>query len=452
MENKKIIPRISVAETLLDTSEMLKSPVVVFEKYRKKLGPTFRFRFGIRDTIVTADPELLKHVLKDNNDNYHKSHIQTERFVEFQGVGLTNSHGDYWFRQRKLLSMGFTRGRLAEILPIQLEVLHDFMKSFDQASQRGIVDIHEQMVKFTLLSVGKSLFGKQMKEEELEKFASAIADIQRYIVKKVVQPYLMPWYYLTGQDKKYHKIREEGDQIIIDYIEERRKNPGEGSDILELILSTPFKGTNEFMSDEKVKVEILQLLVAGNETSTTAATWTFYIMAKHPDCLQKIRQEIEEIFGEEEVNYNKLHSLKYTIAVLEEAMRLYPPFWMIDREAQADDEFNGMKIPKGTTVIPYIYGAHHNAEYWKNPEKFDPSRFLGTSGDKIHPFAHIPFGGGPRVCIGQNMAKMQILLVMSAIARNYDFELSDKKELGLHAMMLLKPDGPVNMKFHRIRK
>jgi cytochrome P450 len=451
MKNKNIIPKISVVETLLDTTEILKSPVVVFEKYRKKLGPTFRFRFGIRDTIVTADPELLKHVLKDNNDNYHKSHIQTERFVEFQGVGLTNSHGDYWLRQRKLLSMGFTRGRLAEILPIQLEVLHDFMKSFDQTVQKGIVDIHEQMVKFTLLSVGKSLFGEKMKEEELEKFASAIADIQRYIVKKVVQPYLMPWFYLTGQDKKYHKIREEGDQIIIDYIEERRKKPGEGSDILELILSTPFKGTHEFMSDEKVKVEILQLLVAGNETSTTAATWTIYIMAKHPECLQKIRQEIKEIFGEEEVNYTRLHSLRYTIAVLDEAMRMYPPFWMIDREAQADDEFNGMKISKGTTVIPYIYGVHHNAEYWKDPEKFDPSRFLGISGDKIHPFAHIPFGGGPRVCIGQNMAKMQVLLVMSAIVRAYDFELTDKKELGLHAMMLLKPDGPVNMKFHRIR-
>lgn len=452
MENKKDIPKIPVLETLFDTREMLKSPVVVFEKYRKKLGPTFRFRFGIRDTIVTADPELLKHVLKDNNDNYHKSHIQTERFVEFQGVGLTNSHGDYWLRQRKLLSMGFTRGRLAEILPIQLEVLNDFMKSFDQATRKGVVDIHEQMVKFTLLSVGKSLFGKQMKEEELEKFAAAIADIQRYIVKKVVQPYLMPWFYLTGQDKKYHKIRKEGDQIIIDYIEERRKKPGEGSDILELILTTPFKGTNEFMTDEKVKVEILQLLVAGNETSTTAATWTFYIMAKHPECLQKIREEIEETFGEEEVNYARLHSLKYTIAVLDEAMRLYPPFWMIDREAQADDEFRGMKIPKGTTVIPYIYGAHHNAAYWKDPDKFDPSRFMGENEDKIHPFAHIPFGGGPRVCIGQNMAKMQILLVMSAIVRYYDFELTDKKELGLHAMMLLKPDGPVNMKFKRIRK
>lgn len=217
-----------------------------------------------------------------------------------------------------------------------------------------------------------------------------------------------------------------------------------------MILTTPFKGTNEYMSDEKVKVEILQLLVAGNETSTTAATWALYIIAKHPECLQKMRSEIDENFGDEEINYSKLHSLKYTIAVLDEAMRIYPPFWMIDREAQEDDEFNGMKIPKGTTVIPYIYGVHHNEDHWKDPEKFDPNRFMGENENKIHPFAHIPFGGGPRVCIGQNMAKMQILLVISAIVRKYDFELINQKEPGLHAMMLLKPEGEIHMKFKRI--
>ncbi len=450
METTSNIPRIPFVETLFDTGEMLKSPVVVFEKYRKKHGPTFQFRFGVRNTIVTGDPEFLKHVLKDNNDNYHKSHIQVERFVEFQGVGLTNSHGDYWLRQRKLLSMGFTRGRLSDILPIQLNVLKDFMHDFSKAAAKGELDIHDQMVKFTLRSVGKSLFGSQMSEDELEKFAGAIADIQRYIVKKVVQPYLMPWFFITGQDKKYHKIRREAEQIIIDYIEERRRTNEQGSDILELILNTPFKGTDEYMSDEKVKVEILQLLVAGNETSTTAATWAFYIMAKHPECVNLMRKEINEVFGDHEVDYSRLHNLKYTLMVLDEAMRLYPPFWMIDREAQADDEFNGVKIPAGTTVIPYIYGAHHNEDYWENPDVFDPTRFDVEKNGKVHPFAHIPFGGGPRVCIGQNMAKMQILLVMSAIVRDYDFELTDDREIGLHAMMLLKPDGPVNMRFTKI--
>lgn len=451
LENIKT-PKISTIESFLDTKEMVKNPILIFEKYRKKLGPTFEFKFGgIKKTIVTADPEFLKYILKDNNDNYHKSHIQVKRFVEFQGVGLTNSHDEYWLRQRKLLSMGFVRSRLSEMLPIQIGVLNDFMKDFDSDVSNGIVDIHDQMVKFTLRSVGQSLFGSQLNRNELENFATAIADIQRFIVKKVCQPYLMPWFAISGQNKKYQDIRIKADQIVKDYVENRRKEPGKDSDILQLILTTPYKDTGELMSDETVSVEILQLLVAGNETSTTAAAWTFYLLAKHPEHIPKIREEIASVFGDNAIDYAGLFKLTYTIAVLDEAMRIRPPFWMIDREALKDDEFKGIKIPAGTTVVPYIYGVHHNAEIWKDPHLFDPSRFEKESADKNHPFAHIPFGGGPRVCIGQNMAKMQILLVMSAIIKKYDFELSDKKDIEMHAMMLLKPDGPIQMKFKKVK-
>jgi cytochrome P450 len=443
--------KISAIESFLDTLEMVKNPVQVFEKYRKEYGSTFVFNFGgMRKTIVTSDPDFLKHVLKDNNDNYHKSHIQVKRFVEFQGEGLTNSHGDYWLRQRKLLSMGFTRSRLTEMLPIQIKVLNDFMADFDEDVSKGPVDIHDQMVKFTLRSVGKSLFGSQMRRDELEMFAATIAEIQAFIVKKVVQPYLMPWYAISGQNRKYQDMRIEADQIVMNYVEKRRKEIDEESDILQLILNTPYKDTGEYMSDETVKVEILQLLVAGNETSTTAATWAFYLLAKHPAHIKKIRDEIESVFTGTEISYAGLHQLSYTMAVLNEAMRLCPPFWMIDREALTDDEYNGIKIPAGTTVVPYIYGVHHNAEVWEDPEKFDPGRFDKSNEKKMHAFAHIPFGGGPRVCIGQNMAIMQILLVISAIIRKYDFELTHNKDIGFHAMMLLKPEGPVYINFKKI--
>lgn len=439
--------RISNIESFLDTMTMVKNPIAIFEQYRKKIGPTFEFRFGgLRKTIVTADPDFLKYILKDNNDNYHKSHIQVKRFVEFQGRGLTSRHGDYWKRQRELLSMGFNRSRLTEIFPIQLQVLKDFMTDFDKAVNKGPVEIHDQMVKFTLRSVGKSLFGSQMKEKELEGFANAISEIQSFIVKKVVQPYLFPWYAISGQNRKYQEMRQAGDQIVKNYVDKRRKEMGKESDVLQIMLETPYRDTGEFMDDEIIMVEILQLLVAGNETSTTASTWTFYQLAKHPEHIKAIRAEIKSVFGNGEIDFNGIRQLKYTINVLNEAMRMNPPFWIIDREALKDDEYKGIKIPAGTTVIPYIYGAHHNKNIWEDAETFNPSRF-----DKEHkkhpPFAFIPFGGGPRVCIGQNMALMQILLVMCAVIQKYDFKLTDDKDIGFHAMMLLKPDGPINLKF-----
>ncbi len=450
IENTKRI-KVSSIESFVDTLEMVKNPVEVFEKYRKELGPTFIFNFGgFRKTIVTADPHFIKYILKDNNDNYHKSHIQVKRFVEFQGEGLTNSHGDYWLRQRKLLSMGFTRSRLTEILPIQIKVLNDFMSDFDLEVSKGAVDIHDQMVKFTLRSVGKSLFGSQLKKEELDMFASTIAEIQGFITKKVVQPYLMPWFAVSGQNRKYQRMRKKGDQIIMNYVEKRRRTEDSESDILQLMLTRPYKDTGQLMSDETVKIEILQLLVAGNETSTTAATWAFYMLAKHPEHIARIRAEIKTVFADNDINYERLNQLDYTISVLDEAMRIRPPFWMIDREAQKNDEFQGIKIPAGTTVVPYIYGAHINEEVWDRPECFDPSRFAKKTKEKTIPFSYLPFGGGPRVCIGQNMAKMQILLVMTAVIRKYNIELKEDKDIGLQAMMLLKPDGPIFMNFRRI--
>jgi cytochrome P450 len=439
--------QVPIIETVFDIQDLVNNPVGVFEKYRKKYGSTFSFRFGVNKTIVTGDPEVLKHVLKDNNANYHKSHIQVKRFVEFQGIGLTNSHGDYWFRQRRLLSMGFSPSHLKKLLPLQLQVLKDFMTNFDTAAKKGPVEIHQQMVHFTLRAVGKSLFGSELKEVELEKFAHAIEDIQAFITKQVVKPFLIPWYKISGESKKYQDLRKEGDKIIIDYVNQRRKSGIDDGDILKIMLNNPYKDTGEYMSDERVMVEILQLLVAGNETSTTAATWTFYTLAQYPEHVLKMRKEINSVFGDEHVDYGKLRQLEFTLQVINESMRLNPPFWMIDREAQGDDEINGIKIPKGTTVIPYILGAHHNEEYWPDPKKFDPSRFDFTKNKKNHPFAHIPFGGGPRVCIGQNMAQMQMLLVVSAIVRNYDFKLTEDKPIGWKAMMLLRPDGPMYMDF-----
>ncbi len=445
------IPKVSTRKALSDIKEMISSPIVIFEKYRKNYGNTFKMRFGAKTTIITADPDFLKHILKDKNSIYNKSQIQTKLLVEYQGVGLNNSHGEYWHKQRKFLSMGFTPNRLKETLPVQIEVLNEFLNAFDEKVSKGNVDIHKQMENFTVRSVGRSIFGSQLKAEDYEKFTDVIAEVQEYILKKIVKPYLKPWLKISGQDKKYQKIRQEGDKVIMDYIQERKKTLGKRSDILEMIMTTPINGTNEYLSDEKIKIELLQLMVAGNETSSTASTWFMYLLAKHPDCAEKIREEIEEVYGDGDIDYQKIHSLNYTSKVLDEALRVYPPFWMIDREAQEDDEYKGLKIKKGTTLVAYIYGAHQNKDYWENPEKFDPTRFDKEPSAKQHPFAHIPYGGGPRVCIGQNMAKMQMLLVVSAIVRKYKFTLEDKQNIGMNASMLIKPNAPIKMNFTKIR-
>ena len=444
-------PRISRIESFIDSKDMVQNPIEVIEKYRRKLGPTFTFYFGgMRRTIISADPQFIQHVLKDNQANYHKSDIQVERMGEFQGQGLLNSHGDHWLRQRRFLSIGFRRSRLKELWPLQSEVLNQFMAHFANEAEKQTVDIREHMVKFTLRTVGKSLFGRSMQDNELDELGEAISQIQAFIVRQIVQPYKIPWFRISGQTEQFQTIRREADQIVRNYVQQRRQRGGRELDLLQQIIDTPYRDDAQYMDDEQIIVELLQLLVAGNETSSNTLSWTFYLLAKHPEHIISMREEIETAFGTDEISYEKMRELNYVVGVLNEAMRLYPPFWMIDRVALGDDQVCDVKVTAGTTVVPYIYGVHQNENIWKDPNIFDPTRFLVKN--KRHPFSHIPFGGGNRVCIGQNMAMMQMLLVIVSIVRRYDFVLESDKEIHKRAMMILRPDGPINMRFCRAMK
>lgn len=441
-------PHVPRWQSLLDARDTVRNPLEVFEKYRSGLGDTFSFHFGgIRPTIVSSDPDFIQHVLRSNRDNYRKSDIQVERMVEFQGKGLVNSHGNEWLRRRRVLARGFLPARLAEQLPIQQQVLSDLMAGFNQATRQGPVDVHQQMVRFTLRLVGNALFGRNMSGDELDRIADTISAIQGFIVRQVVRPYLIPWYRVSGVTRRYQRMRAAGDSIVLRHIAARREEGIGETDFLRLMLDTPYHDTNQPMTEEEIKVESLQLMVAGNETSSIALTWLFYLLGRHPQYVSRIRREIEDVIGDAAIGFENLHRLELATRVIDETLRLYPPFWMIDRVAVENDEIGGIRIPSGTLVVPYIYGTHHNAALWSDPDHFDPDRFLPERSEDRHRFAYLPFGGGPRLCIGQNMAIVTILLIVATIVRRYDFAPVSDEPVGKHPMMLLRPDGPVRMCF-----
>ena len=324
--------------------------------------------------------------MRGNRDNYNKSDIQVERMVEFQGIGLVNSHGDEWLRRRRLLARGFLPGRLSDQIPIQQEVLQELMQGFDQSARQGPLDIHQQMVRFTLRLVGKSLFGRSMSDDELELIADTISEIQGFIVRQIVQPYMIPWYRISGLSGQYQHLRVEAEKIVLQHIEARRRDDIGESDFLRLMLDTPFHDTGKPMTEDQVMIESLQLMVAGNETSSIALTWIFYLLGRHPQYISLVREEIGNVIGNDPIGYDNLHELHLTLRVVDEALRLYPPFWTIDRIALEDDEIGGIRIPAGTLVLPYIYGVHHNPAIWSNPETFDPDRFTPEKCQRTSPF------------------------------------------------------------------
>lgn len=442
-------PHVPRARAFLDSGDMVRNPVDVFERYRARLGHTFSFHFGgAKRTVVSTNPEFLEYVLKGNRENFHKSDIQVERMVEFQGKGLVNSHGAEWLRQRRLVARGFKTKRMAALFPMQRDVLADLMDGFQANGET--VEMHQLMVRFTLRMVGKSLFGRSMKDAELEQIGDTISSIQAFIVRQIVQPYKMPWFRISGQTEAHQKLRREADQIVLRHIKARRKEGTGESDFLKLLLETPYHDSGIPMSEDQALIESLQLMVAGNETSSNALTWIFYLLARHPEYITQIRDEIQAVVGQDEFTHANLQGLALTRRVMDEAMRLYPPFWMIDRIALTDDEICGISVPAGTLVVPYIYGTHRNPAIWDDPETFDPARFEPERIKARPALGYIPFGAGPRVCVGKNMAIMQMMLIVASFVRDHDFCLANDAPVGIRPMMLLRPDGPIMMQFRRL--
>jgi cytochrome P450 len=203
----------------------------------------------------------------------------------------------------------------------------------------------------------------------------------------------------------------------------------------------------EGMPDELILSESMQLLVAGHETSSNALSWLLYLLSSRPECLQRVREEFDTVLGDAPLSHGDVPKFEYATQVIQEALRLYPPFWMIDRMAVADDRVGDIEIPAGSMVIVYVYGAHHARRYWENPESFDTDRFL-KGNDKLRtPFTYLPFGGGPRGCIGGNYAMLQILMILSDLLRKYDFVLAPGQTIEARPMVILRPKHGIRMTF-----
>jgi len=277
-----------------------------------------------------------------------------------------------------------------------------------------------------------------------------IRRIQELVLRQIFQPYMIPWFRISGKSRRYQRIRERGDAIARSYIDARAQNPDEdGGDILGFLLRTPTEESGEPMDKEQILIECMQFLVAGCETSPVALSWTFYLLGKHPRFIHEIRDEIDAVLGSGPMTLPALQQLRHTRRVIDEAMRIYSPFWMIDRVAVEDGEIEGVHIPRGVMVLPFIHGLHRDPELWPEPEVFDPSRFEDEAVRERHPSAHIPFGGGPRKCIGANMAMVQMILILSTFVRRYDFELANEREVEAAPKMILHPAGAIEMNVRR---
>jgi cytochrome P450 len=267
----KPIPAVSRLRSLVDSRALAANPAQVLSRYSETFGDTFRFYLGgVKEAIVTIDPAVIQHVLKTNAENYQKSEIQVKRMGHFLGKGLLTTHGEAWRTQRRLIQKGFDRKQLEALSAIMQNSLAESLQDFARQIQTGPVDIYPHLMKMTFSMVARSLFGAKLKDEDIEIVSHTICTVQEFIVRQTLQPYLNPWFELTGELRRHEAMRVRADSILMEYIKTRRKQ-APGNDLLQTLMDARYSD-GEGMSDELVLSESMQLLVAGHETSFSTSS------------------------------------------------------------------------------------------------------------------------------------------------------------------------------------
>ncbi len=441
------IPTIPRWKTLLNSLRFLHNPIEVIMENLHRYGHTYYFYLGgVHKGLMSTHPDLIRHVLQKNHRNYRKSPIHFDKLAQFLGRGLLTSEGEYWLRQRRLIQPGFHRQRLAALAQTMNDEIEAFLDGWvaknTSASQ---VDISPAMMELAFRVVARALFSTYMPESELQRLSVLITELQTFIIRLIRQPYLAWWFQLSGQMGR-HKEKALTTREVVARIIHQRRDSAPCDDLLQMLLDARYEDTGEAMSEQQLIDECLILFVAGHETTANALAWIIYLLAKHPEHITLLRAEHEAVLGMRKPDFDDLPCLEYTLQVIEEAMRLYPPAWITDRVAIDDDEVAGIPIPAGTMVAISIYGVHHSPEYWDAPADFRPERFAKAQKAAQHPFAYLPFGGGPRICIGNHFALMEMQLILVHLLRRLNWRLAPGQDVQPQALITLRPKNGIYMR------
>lgn len=414
-------------------------------RHRASMGDAFQIKVALHDVLILASAEGAKHVLQSNNRNYIKddSYLVLKMLL---GNGLLTNEGDSWLRQRRLAQPAFYKESLREIIRTMGEVALGFAERI--AKNKGsttAIDMNRELMSVTLDIALRSLFTYSMAGTTGELY-DAMHYLQEYVIVRIREPYRIPLMYFTGGHRKFRLHKSKLDQLVLSVIQRRMDSDEHLPDLLGMFMAARDEETGERMSPQQLLDESLTMIAAGHETSANALSWALYALSAEPEICAKVKEEADRIIGNGQIpTFEQIGEMHYTRMVVEEAMRLHPPAWIIGRKAIADDEADGWAIPKERIVLVPVFMIHRDERYWENPERFVPERFAPEAVKARHKFAYLPFGGGPRMCIGYQFALMEMQLLLGMLLQRARFELDPSHKVIQQPLVTLKPKTGVMM-------
>lgn len=413
-----------------------------FAHLARDFGAVVRFPFSPAGAplYILSSPDGVKHVLQDNHRNYKKA--MTYDFLKpVVGHGLLTSEGDLWLRQRRLVAPIFHRRQIQTYVQTMIETTGSLLDEWER--RREPFDVAAEMSQLTLSIAGKLLFNRDIGEESSwigENMTLLFRDVNRRLQNPLAMPRQVP----TPQNRRVKKAIDQLEDLVFGLIDERTGREDEYEDLLSMFMQARDEETGEKMSKEQIRDELMTFIIAGHETTSNHLSWTLYLLSQHPDVRRRLEAEIDENVGGDLPTLEEVRELELLEKVMDESLRIYPPAWTIEREPIEDDEFDGYLIEAGSIVVVGPYFVHHNANVWPNPEGFDPERERPD-----HRYAHFPFGGGPRMCVGADFAILETKLILAAIVKRFRLDVVPCQFVEAEGTVTLYPREGIEMTLAR---
>ncbi|MCA1728893.1 MAG: cytochrome P450 [Actinobacteria bacterium] len=413
----------------------------------RECGDVVRLRFINVPVYLLNHPDHIEYVLVSNNRNFIKS--RGERIsLSFLGEGLLTSEGSFWRRQRRLVQPAFHRGRINTYGEVMVERAGQMAAGWQDGEAR---DVHRDMMRLTLEIVARTLFGASLKTADFEEVGAALAVITERFTGRGGVFFQVPQRFPTPGNLRFRQALRTLDGVIYGIILERRASEAGSRDDLLSILLAARDEAGDRMSDEQLRDEVMTIFLAGHETTANALSWTWCLLAEHPEVEAKLHEGLDETLAGRTPTVEDLLRLHYTDMVVRESLRLYPPAWAFGREAVGDCEIGGYYVPAGTQLIMSQWVTHRDPRYYENPMEFRPERWAEGLADRLPRYAYFSFGGGPRLCIGQSFAKMEAVLLLATIAQQFRLYQAPGEQAVPQPSITLRPRNGMRMVLERRR-
>jgi cytochrome P450 len=430
--------------------EAVADPLALYTRAQRTLGDVVRLR-GIPgiDWYLVTHPSGVEQVLRSRGRNYRKPDRFNTPVRALAGNGILAAEGDTWLQNRRLMQPAFHRQRLAGLVGQMAEGADAAAERWARiAAEGGSVDIGEEMLRLTLRIVGTTLFSHDL-SGDADALGTAIRTSFQWVSRRMTLPFAPPAWVPTAENRAFNAARDVVHSTVDAMIAERRRSGEERPDLLQMLLDAQDAETGARMDDRQVRHEALTLMIAGHETAAASLSWAWYLLARHPQALARMRGEADAALGGRAPSAEDLPRLPYTRAVFDETLRLYPPAWGQPRESIEEDEIGGYRIPAGKIVMVCQWVTHRRPDLWDRPDDFVPERFVGAAPGSIPPFAYYPFGAGARMCIGSLFAIMEAQVILATLAQRFDVELEPGQTVVPDATFTLRPRQGIRMRLRR---